>query len=197
MREHTVILYGSDTSPYVRRLRIYCGIHNLTVDYKPIDIFNAQDREILIKHNPARKIPFLICAEQAICDSNVIVRYLQDKFSLPHLNWQQENLLTTINACNDSLIEILLGQRSGFDTQSDVLFFNLQRERITETLAYLDKQCATDVFLNCEYLQISLYCLLDWIRFRDLADISHLHGLLSHLETWQQNAFAQETDPRS
>ncbi|MDK1288890.1 glutathione S-transferase family protein [Pseudoalteromonas umbrosa] len=192
-----MILYGSDTSPYVRRLRIYCGIHNLTVDYKAIDIFNTQDREILIKHNPARKIPFLISADQPICDSNVIVRYLQDKFSLPHLNWQQENLLTTINACNDSLVEILLGQRSGFDTQADVLFFNLQRERITETLAYLDKQCATDVFLNCEYLQISLYCLLDWIRFRDLADISHLHGLISHLETWQQNKFAQETDPRS
>ncbi|AOT07091.1 glutathione S-transferase family protein [Pseudoalteromonas luteoviolacea] len=192
-----MILYGSNTSPYVRRLRMYCGIHQLPIEYKSIDIFNTHDREVLIKHNPARKIPFIVSEEQAICDSNVIARYLQDKFSLPHLNWDQENLLTTINACNDSLVEMLLGDRSGFDTKADVLFFNLQRERITETLVYLDKQCTTDVFLNCEYLQISLYCLLDWIRFRDLADISHLNGLLNHLETWQQHTLAQETDPRS
>ncbi|ESP92864.1 MULTISPECIES: glutathione S-transferase family protein [Pseudoalteromonas] len=192
-----MILYGSNTSPYVRRLRIYCAMHNLTVDYKAIDIFNPEERETLIKHNPARKIPFLICGENTVCDSNVIARYLQTKYSLPHLNWQQENLLTTINACNDSLVEILLGERSGFDTKADVLFFNLQRERITETLTYLDRQCTTDVFLNCEYLQISLYCLLDWIRFRNLADINNHEGLLNHLENWQDNKHAQATDPRS
>ncbi|KZN35127.1 hypothetical protein N474_02885 [Pseudoalteromonas luteoviolacea CPMOR-2] len=192
-----MILYGSDTSPYVRRLRMYCSLHELSYEYRIINIFDPNERKILIEHNPARKIPFLICAEQVICDSNTIARYLQDKFSLPHLNWDQENLLTTINACNDSLVEMLLGQRSDLDTQGDVLFFNLQRERITETLTYLDKQCTTDVFLNCEYLQISLYCLLDWIQFRNLADLSTHHGLQAHLEKWNSHAIAQQTDPRS
>ncbi|MBQ4813707.1 glutathione S-transferase [Pseudoalteromonas luteoviolacea] len=192
-----MILYGSNTSPYVRRLRMYCAIHELSYEYKTLNIFDANERKVLVEHNPARKIPFLVCGEQVINDSNVIARYLQDKFSLPHLNWDQENLLTTINACNDSLIEILLGQRSELDTHADVLFFNLQRERITETLSYLDKQCTTDVFLNCEYLQISLYCLLDWIQFRSLADLSGFNSLLSHLEKWHVHASAKETDPRS
>ncbi|MCF2856894.1 glutathione S-transferase [Pseudoalteromonas sp. SMS1] len=192
-----MILYGSDTSPYVRRLRMYCALHDLSFEYRIINIFDQNERQILIEHNPARKIPFLICGEKVICDSNTIARYLQNKFSLPHLNWDQENLLTIINACNDSLVEMLLGQRSDLDTQGDVLFFNLQRERITETLNYLDKQCTTDAFLNCEYLQISLYCLLDWIQFRSLADLSTHQGLQAHLEKWHSHAIAQQTDPRS
>ncbi|MCG7563196.1 glutathione S-transferase family protein [Pseudoalteromonas sp. McH1-42] len=192
-----MILYGSDTSPYVRRIRIYCLRHDITLDYRKLDIFSEEGRAILHQHNPARKLPFLLADDQAVLDSNVIARYLQQKFSLPHLNWAQENLLTIINACNDSLVELLLCQRSEFDIQDDKLFFNLQRGRIAETLRVLDQSCHETVFLNCEYLQISLYCLLDWIRFRNLFDLTPYTALEQFYDQWQPQDEARLTDPRA
>ncbi|TMP29382.1 glutathione S-transferase [Pseudoalteromonas rubra] len=192
-----MILYGSDTSPYVRRIRIYCLRHDITLDYRKLDIFSDEGRATLNQYNPARKLPFLLADDQPVLDSNVIARYLQQKFSLPHLNWAQENLLTILNACNDSLVELLLCQRSEFDTNEDRLFFNLQRGRIAETLQVLDQRCQENVFLNCEYLQISLYCLLDWIRFRDLFDLTAYNALGQFYDQWQSLDEIRLTDPRA
>ena len=104
--------------------------------------------------------------------------------------------LTIINACNDSLVEMLLCQRSGFDTHTDTLFFNLQNERIAETLAYLNNHLSEPVFKSCEYLNISLYCLLDWIRFRELTDFSQLENLVGFYHQFADKAAVQQTDPR-
>lgn len=190
-------LFGSDTSPYARRIRLLIAHFNLNVEYVHLDIFSPADRNQLITHNPARKIPFLIDEQQNISDSNIIFRYLNNKFDLPSPSWSQENLLTNINACNDSLVELLLCQRSGFDTSDDALFFNLQRERVTEVLTDLNKQCHKNDFLDCQYLQISLYCLLDWILFRELTDLSPFPALIEFHQAQQQRKGVIESDPRA
>lgn len=189
-------LLGSTTSPFVRRIRIWATLNNLPIDFINLDIFSEQDRQTMIAHNPARKIPVLIDHDFTLCDSNSIIRYLLEKADQPLLSWQQENYLTIINACNDSLVEILLCQRSGFDTNSDKLFFNLQNERIVETLAYLNTHLSEPVFKSCEYLNISLYCLLDWIRFRELTDFSQLNNLVDFYHKFADKAAVQQTDPR-
>jgi glutathione S-transferase len=170
--------------------------HNLNISYQHLDIFNEQDRATLVANNPARKIPFLVDGEHRICDSNLIHRYLVDKFSLPQLSYWQENQLVQINACNDSFVELLLCSRSGFDTQSDVLFFNLQRERIDAVLTELNTQCTKSAFLDCDYLKISLYCLLDWIEFRSLSDLSQYSELQSFLKAHHSLAGSEASDPR-
>ncbi|WP_404342555.1 glutathione S-transferase family protein [Pseudoalteromonas mariniglutinosa] len=189
-------LLGSNSSPFVRRIRVWAYRNAISLDFKNLDIFAKADREIMIHCNPARKIPILIDDAQTITDSNVIIRYLLEKNQQPRFNWQQENLLTVINACNDSLVELLLCQRSGFNTGDDKLFFNLQNERITETLTYLNTQTTESVFKSCEYLNISLYCLLDWIYFRELTDFSHLTHLTDFYEQFAQQPAIQLTDPR-
>lgn len=188
-------LLGSTTSPFVRRIRIWAALNNLPIDFINLDIFSEQDRQTMIAHNPARKIPVLIDHDFTLCDSNSIIRYLLEKADQPLLSWQQENYLTIINACNDSLVEILLCQRSGFDTNSDKLFFNLQNERIVETLAYLNSHLSEPVFKSCEYLNISLYCLLNWICFRELTDISQHSALVAFYEQYGQRQAAINTSP--
>ncbi len=101
-----------------------------------------------------------------------------------------------INAVNDSLVEILLCQRSGFDTKSDKLFFNLQHERITGTLQVLEQQAADQQFVSWDYLAISLFCLLDWIEFRQLADLSPYPSLRQFWSQALTQPGVAQSDPR-
>ncbi|HAT42952.1 MAG TPA: glutathione S-transferase [Rheinheimera sp.] len=187
-------LYGSIASPFVRRLRI--ALYGQDFEFVALNIFEAAGREELIRLNPTRKVPMLEDQGTVIFDSGVIYRYLVATRGLPALTWQQENNLTTINAANDSLVELLLCQRSGFDTKDDRLFFNLQRERVQATLAILDQKVAAGEFKAWDYVAQSLYCLVDWAAFRQLADLTPFTNLLDFVAAHAQRAEITSTDPR-
>jgi glutathione S-transferase len=189
-------LLGSVTSPYARRIKIWALENQCDLEFVDLDIFSADDHATMTSNNPASKIPVLIDGELTLADSSAILRYLLEKTAQPALTWSQDHLLTTINACNDSLVAILQCQRSGFDTQSDKLFFNLQNERIAHTLSYLNDHLDDDEFKGCECLNISLYCLLDWICFRELTDFSQHPRLVAFHETFSQRQAAKQTNPR-
>lgn len=189
-------LYGSTSSPYVRRIRVWCHEQSINYDFINLNIFDEQDRDTLVKLNPTRKIPMLKDGEQVIFDSNTIQRYLQHTFELAPLNWHQENQLSLINSCNDSLVEMLICQRSDFDTSEDRLFFNLQNERIKEVLAVLNQQVANKEFNAFDYPEVSLYCLLDWIQFRELTDLSVYPALVQWWHTHQERPSVVKNDPR-
>jgi glutathione S-transferase len=187
-------LLGSVTSPFVRRLRLY--LTDKEYEFINLDIFAEADRTLLTKNNPAQKIPALIDEQQCIYDSRVIYRYLSEKFQESKLSWQQENLLTLIDSVNDSLVSFLLLQRSDIDTQQDGLFFNLQHERVEQVLKVLNDEVAQGSFSDWQYPSICLFCLLDWIEFRQLASWQHLPHLLSFHKQMSSKKTVSTTDPR-
>jgi glutathione S-transferase len=79
-------LYGSTTSPYVRRIRMLLA--NVEHDFISMQIFAGDDRAHLMSKNPTLKIPMLEDGEDIIFDSRVIFRYLTEKYSLPALTWR-------------------------------------------------------------------------------------------------------------
>ena len=131
-------LIGSVTSPFVRRIRLYLALIDKNYQFINLDIFTEQDRAFLTQKNPTLKVPALIDRDLTIYDSRVIFRYLTEKYQLSALSWQQENLLTLIDAANDSLVSILLSKRSELPVDDNVMFFNLQRERLTTVFAALE-----------------------------------------------------------
>lgn len=187
-------LLGSTTSPYVRRIRLY--LHGLDYEFINLDIFAPDDRATLTANNPALKVPVLIDAGQNIYDSRVIYRYLAQKLDHQQLNWEQENLLTLIDAANDSLVTVLISQRSGFDVSEDKLLFKLQNERVDKIFSTLDEQVAAGQFEQWHYPAICLFCLLDWVSFRTLFDFSHLSHLMAFYQSSLQQAGIEESDPR-
>lgn len=187
-------LFGSVSSPFVRRLRLL--LVSQPYEFISLNIFETAGRETLVQLNPTRKVPMLQDGELVIFDSGVIFRYLCQKLQLPALSWVDENRLTMINAVNDSLVELLLCQRSGFDTNSDKLFFNLQHERVIGTLQVLEQQAATGQFTDWDYLAISLYSLLDWAEFRQLADLKPYPALQQFMQRTKDRAGVAQTDPR-
>lgn len=187
-------LYGSIPSPYVRRVRL--ALSGQAVEFISLNIFEQQDRARLIALNPTRKIPMLVDGEQVIYDSGVIYRYLQQKFGWQPLTWVEENNLTLINAANDSMVELFLLKRSGFDTAEDKLFFNLQRERVAATLQVLADKVSAGEFSQWRYPAMALYSLIDWSTFRQTFDFSSLPALQQFLQTHAQQAGVAATDPR-
>lgn len=197
-------LIGSTTSPYVRRIRLYLASLNIS-DYQfvNLDIFSPTGRDTLTENNPAQKVPALILGEDygvdCIYDSRVIFRFLQQHYNQAELTWQQENLLTLIDAANDSFVSLLLSIRSQQSVTEDRLFYNLQHERIENVLTSLDKSVNQQSFSDWSYPSICLFCLLDWVVFRDL----HCLDKYSHLSAFYQQSLQGEfkrviaaTDPR-
>ena len=137
-------LYGSQTSPYVRRIRLLLA--DKPHDFINLNIFAGQDRQTLAAINPTLRIPMLEHDGEVIFDSGVIYRYLAVQLGLTALSWYQENQLAVINAVNDSLVMLLQCSRSGFDTSEDKLFFDLQKERVATCLYVLEQQAANSEF---------------------------------------------------
>ena len=186
-------LIGSTTSPYVRRIRLLLA--DSDYEFVNLDIY-GQGRDELRRNNPALKIPMLIDENQEVYDSRAIARYLSEKQSLAPLTWDQENQLTLIDAANDSAVILLLSARSGIDTNEDLMFFNLQRERIMMTFRTLAAMVDDGQFSQWSYPAICLYCLVDWIDFRDLVDFTGVESLLGFRDQHRDQPLVAATDPR-
>lgn len=187
-------LYGSTTSPYVRRLRMW--LSNDAFEFINLDIFSKEGHHTLLKNNPTMKIPMLKDGPWTIYDSRQIHRYLNDKFNRESLNWHDENNMTVIDAANDSLVELLLLSRSGLPMDSDVMFIQRQQQRVANTLEVLNQKVAEGEFEQWNYVAICLFCLLDWIDFRQLHDLSSYDALNAFAEQHKQRPEAIATDPR-
>jgi len=187
-------LIGSTTSPYVRRLRMWMS--EIEHGFEQVDIFNSVDRARLVALNPTLKVPMLEDDARIIFDSGAIYRYLAKKLNKTELSWEQTNLLTLIDSANDSLVQMFLLSRSDIDTNADKLYFRLQRERCDVIFTELDKAVEKKAFIQWNYATISLFCLLDWVSFRERYDYSKLSNLVAFHQSASNNKEAQATDPR-
>ncbi|PCI61162.1 MAG: glutathione S-transferase [Gammaproteobacteria bacterium] len=200
-------LYGSTTSPYVRRIRLYLAMladKNKTdslYQFVNMDIFSEAGRAQLLADNPTLKVPYLVDAEQNIFDSRVIFRYLNKKHSQPELSWREENLLTVIDAVNDSLVSLFLIKRSGLDNTQDYLFFNLQNERAATIISQLNTEVLNGNFEVWDYPTICLFCLLDWASLRELFPFDEFPALTKLMQKYKEqenlSSAVKETDPRN
>ena len=192
-------LYGSTTSPYVRRMRIWLA--NTEHEFVNLQIFAETDRQALIEKNPTMKIPMLEDVSddttQVVFDSRVIYRYLTDKFADPTLNWDQENQLTLIDSANDSLVQMFILANSDIKPDEEKLFFKLQKERVNAVLVQLNDMAAKGEFNSWNYPAVCLYCLIDWIEFRQLHNMQGLTHLLAFHDDNAQRIEVTATDPRT
>lgn len=170
-------LYGSTTSPFVRRTRLLLADTDFT--FNKINIFNPEDKANLKKVNPTLKIPMLQDGDTYIYESKVMYRYIAEKLDLPKITWEQENLLSTIDSANDTFVQLFLLTKSEFDIKSDRLYFNMQQARLDTVLPFLDEEAKKGAFDEWHYPSICLYCMVDWLMFREFYDFSPYENLMA------------------
>lgn len=188
-------LYGSTTSPYVRRLRLL--MENIDYEFIHLNIFEDKDRNELKKISPLLKIPVLVNEPDTVFDSRQIFRYLCESSVHPRIDLEQENLLTIIDGLNDTLITLFAFRRAGLEFPEENTYYQAHNERIQLSLAYLENEAASERFKFWDYPCMCLYSLLDWIQFRQLADLSKYPNLLNVLQSFADYDIVKSTDPRA
>ncbi len=189
-----MILYGSQTSPFVRRLRLL--LPQEQYDFRQIDIFATSSREKLKQLSPLLKLPILQIGETAVWDSRVIFNELVRQGYHAPLSLGEENLLTAISDCSDSLIQILLAQRSKIIFSPGSPLYTSHFERVANTMEFLDSQVRDGQFSKWNFLAMSLYAMVDWIDFRSLVSLAEYSALLEFRNRNKNEARIGITDPR-
>jgi glutathione S-transferase len=189
------LLYGSQTSPFVRRIRIL--LEDIPYEFREIEIFQA-DAKLLQEINPVNQIPVLVDGDQKIWDSRQIFTYLNHIHRFQNMDWEDENRLTAIDGALNSAVSLLLLKRSGFEIQSDKMFFNRQRERIDSVLDYLTPFMKQEALEQWNFHSISLYCFLDWATFREIISLDHRPACLKLLHHYAEKNIVKATQiPRT
>jgi len=186
-------LIGSIASPYVRRIRLLLGDQDYQFDN--LQIFGA-DRDTLRRINPTLKIPALIDGDTTLFDSRVIARYLMQQGGHQPLSWASENDLTVIDAAVDSAVALFFAIRSDMDPAQDALIFNVQRDRLAQTIGWLEQRAKAGMFDAWDYPAMCLYSGVDWMTYRSLFDFGLFPGLQALQAHHQSQPKVAATDPR-
>ncbi len=168
------ILYGSHTSPFVRRLRLL--LNDKDYELITINLQDPADQKTLLEISPIRKIPILKDGDITIFDSRVIANYLFPKVNHAPLSISEENTLTLIDGIADSLVNVLLLKRSGLDDPRNSFIKN-QNFRIKTGLQTLNEQIVKENFSLNRYPALSLASLIAWINFRQLTSLDKFSNL--------------------
>lgn len=164
----TPTLIGSPVSPYVRKVLAACAVKGVEVRVDPITPFMGD--EAFSKISPLRRVPVWIEGDLTLCDSSVIVQYLEETRPGPSLwpadpadraraRWLEEYADTRIfDVLGWKLFfEIALKPRF-FGGETDAAVVAHAREvELPEVLDYLESVTPGDGFLFGE-----LPCVADF-----------------------------------
>jgi len=169
-------LFGTTTSPFVRRVRVVAEEVGEPIDRvdTATDIGMAQLRDV----SPIRKVPVAIIGERLIYDSRVIIDWLTTtrgwgEIQPPRDRWREQNLLNSIDAALDSVIQLFYLRRDGVAVDGTA-YAQRQLERTDAIFAWLARELSPQAFA---LPQISVCCALDWMDFRKTYPTERASGL--------------------
>jgi len=166
-------LYGTTTSPFVRRVRIVAAELGLGVEL--VNTAGEHGQALLRDISPIRKVPLAILDGHTLFDSHVIIDYLTMTRGYGHLEpardrWREQNLVNAIDSALDSIIQLFYLRRDGVQVDGTV-FATRQLERTDAVMTYLVEQLAPDrrsFGHGFGLAELALICTLDWMEFRSV-----------------------------
>jgi glutathione S-transferase len=193
-------LYGTTTSPYVRRVRVVAAEVGEPVDLSDTapEIGQAQLREM----SPIRKVPVAVVGERTLFDSRVIIAWLVTTRGHGGLEpardrWRDANLLSAIEAALDSAIQTFYLKRDGIEAPA---FVQRQFDRIDAICGWLAGQLAPgreSFDRGFGLAELTLVCALDWMDFRKAYPTERAEGLLALRSTWSDRPSLVATRPHA
>jgi glutathione S-transferase len=218
LRRMPLKLYGHDTSPYVRRVRVLLAEKGLDFT-RDTDSWSTPDAEVM-RINPLLRVPALVDEDaktalgsaQHLLDSKLIATYLYDRFPQvasiaeppllstlfhPQHRYDDENLLHAIDAATDSAINLFLLELDGVQREK-VPYLQRQAERMRRCLSWLDDQLAGRTTFHdgsFAFIDIALICALDWFLFRNRYPVLEHKHLAKFLDAHRRRETVAATHP--
>lgn len=190
-------LYGTTTSPFVRRVRVVAQEVGVTIDRidTATDAGMAQLREV----GPIRKVPVAVVDGRLLFDSRAIVAWLtttlgHGELAPPLDAWREGNVVNAIDAALDAVIQLFYLRRDGVAIDGTP-YATRQLERADAIFAWLAKQeLSTERFGLAE---LSLVCALDWMDFRKTYPTERAAGVAAVRAAWADRPSVAATRPHT
>lgn len=194
-------LYGTVTSPYVRRVRIVAEELGLPITL--IDTAVEAGQAELRSKSPIWKVPAAEIEGRLVFDSHVITELLLAREGKgPIAIWQLDdvearNALNVVDGALDALINVFYLRKEGVDVDQ-VPYLKKQQERAKASLDWLETAAHEPFVTSHKTLglpEIALGTALAWMRFRNAYPIERHPRLLRCLDALEKRASFAATQP--
>lgn len=196
-------LYGTTTSPFVRRVRVVAAEVGEAIDLVNTapDAGQAQLREV----SPIRKVPVAVVEGRTIFDSRAIIDWLTitrgwGEMTPPKDVWQQANLVNAIDDALESVIQTFYLKRDDNIAHTASKFATRQIERADAIFAWLATQLASDGRSfggGFGLAELSLICTLEWMEFRQTYPTERAASLSGVRAAWAERPTLAATKPHA
>jgi glutathione S-transferase len=172
-------LYGTTTSPFVRRVRVAAAEAGVTIDL--VNTAPDAGQAALRQVSPIWKVPVAEVDGRTLFDSRAIIDWITTtrgwgRIAPPRDRWLTSNLVNAIDGALDSAITVFYLRRDGLDV-ANLPFAHRQRDRVTAIFDWLDgERRAGRLGAELGLAELSLVCTLDWMEFRDAYPVASLDG---------------------
>ena len=195
-------LYGTTTSPFVRRARVVAAEIGEPVDR--VDTSTDEGQGALRAVSPIRKVPVAMIDDRMIYDSRAIIDYLvvtrgYGAIEPARDRWRELNLINAIDAATDAVLQLFGMRRDGVAIDGTP-YAARQLERVDAVFGWLAAQLAPDrrTFSTGFGLpEISLICALDWMDFRKSYPTERAQALAGVRAAWSERPTMIETRPKA
>lgn len=195
-------LFGTLTSPYVRRVRIVAL--ELGIDHDLVDTNTPQGQAELRSLNPLWKVPVAQVDDRTILDSAVIDEYLMRHHGPGPLapsdpeDMAARSVTTVIDGVLDSLINAFYLARDGVVPER-APYLAKHHERAAASMAWLEQRVVDGVWMTERrafgLVEVGLCTALEWMRFRQTYPVERHPGLLRCVEHHGQRESLVATRP--
>ena len=156
------ILYNGPTSPFGRKVKIVSIVHEIDVEEKNINIYEA---DFLDQHNPLRKIPTLLINNLTIIDSDNICLYFDSITKKKSLfpkdrYWEIMSLTSIANGLMEAVLERFMEISRPNEEKSKKTIDKLET-RALRTIEWLENNWNNYNEQNLTMDQIAIACALD------------------------------------
>lgn len=194
-------LYGTITSPYVRRVRIVAA--ELGLECELLETASEQGQARLRERSPIWKVPAAEIDGELVFDSHVITELLLSKApggALAALRLDDaaaRNVVSVADGALDSMINAFYLAKEGI-TSDKAPYLQKQHARAESALRWLDAQAKGPWMTSKKQLglpEIAVGTALAWLRFRDVYPIVRHARLMEVLEALEQRPSFANTQP--
>lgn len=181
-------LYGTTTSPFVRRVRIVAA--ELGVPFEMVSTATEAGMAEMKALSPVGKVPVAVIDGQVIFDSHVIIDRLISQHGRGALGerdrWHEANLVSAIDGALEAAIVLFYLRRDKVAFEGSP-YEQRQLARIAEVLTWLAGQLEADgrgFGPGLGLAEIALVITLDWFEFRQTYPVAQFGPVTSVRRAW-------------
>lgn len=195
-------LYGTITSPFVRRVRVVADEVGCAVEM--VDTAKDEGMAALRALSPIRKVPVAVVDGRTLYDSHVIAEWLlgtrgYGTLAPPADRWREKNLVNAADSAIDSAIQLFYLRRDGVPAEGSA-FEKRQMERVDAIFEWLGGELADGKSFGghggFSLAELSVICALDWMDFRKAYPTERAPKLLAVRAAWADRPSIAGTRPQ-